>query len=205
MTTHGKCKHCSKKIKVTNGLSGLSSHMEFCHSSRSKSKPLVQTKLNLKPAPLTTNVQRPKDFSIDKAKRLFTEMIILDDLPFDITKNDGFLKFIQYTCPAYEDLVMDGNDINAEGFRMRDELMTDIQFQLNNSISRISFTCDIWTCPHTNARYMVISAHFISKEWKYTDIILGLKRSNQIIQGKICGTYLQKFRNNGILRRKLWG
>jgi hypothetical protein len=79
-------------------------------------------------------------------------------------------------CPDYENFVVGRNGIKAEAGRIFSTYRNVIQSQLENAISRVSFTSDIWTCNHTNAGFMAVTAHFVTENWKYVDIVLNFKK-----------------------------
>ncbi|XP_024009281.1 zinc finger BED domain-containing protein RICESLEEPER 2-like [Eutrema salsugineum] len=46
---------------------------------------------------------------------------------------------------------------------------------LGDRKQRLSLTTDIWTAPTTNSSYMVITAHFIDRDWQLKHLIIGFK------------------------------
>jgi hypothetical protein len=177
ITSHGKCLSCSRKINVTKGVSGLSQHISSCDRHAARSSNLIQAQLGdsggFKPI---VGLQRSKDFSVNKARQKFAQMIILDELPFLFSEHEGFRDFIKYVCPDYEKFILGRHGVKADVKKVWQNLKVHIQDVIDNAVSRVSFTSDIWTCNHTSIGFMVVTAHFISKDWQYFDIVLSFKK-----------------------------
>jgi hypothetical protein len=159
----GQCKHCkAKPINVRNGSSGLGKHVLICSGLKNRTtRPF-------------NDLHRESGFHV-KARRFLVEMIIVDELPFLFPEHEGFLRFLKYVCPDYEAFLIKKDTVRKDAFRIRDELKEIIQTDLDNALSRISFTSDIWTANTTQIGFMVVTAHYISCEWKYVDVILSFK------------------------------
>lgn len=111
-----------------------------------------------------TNV---KSIEIDK---LISEMIALQDLPFNFVEDRGFRRLMQFIVPNYH---FRGRHFFTENIcgNLYETLATKIK-DLLTQFNKISFTTDIWTEPSSNVSLLSLTAHGINKDFKRLKVIL---------------------------------
>lgn len=93
--------------------------------------------------------------------KLIGEMIALDNQPFSIVEDIGFVRLLKHAFPNYQipsRIDLSSNVIPDLYTRARSVVLR----RLENSQS-CSFTTDVWTCKHTNNSFISLSVHFIDE------------------------------------------
>ncbi|XP_038895827.1 zinc finger BED domain-containing protein RICESLEEPER 2-like [Benincasa hispida] len=114
-----------------------------------------------------------KMFTIESAHRLLAEMIIIDELPFKFVDNQGFRRFVDGTLTLVEpNFVLPSRKTIAKDilgiYDITKEMLKGIFVKKGY---RVSLTTDTWPSIQ-NMNYLVLTAHFIDKDWKLHKRIL---------------------------------
>ncbi|XP_016967067.2 zinc finger BED domain-containing protein 4-like [Drosophila biarmipes] len=173
-----KCLDFGKEYKTSGNTSNLRDHLKRFHSSLEinkpdSSKPVEVTDRNetvstssscrssmnsvasyFKRAVLyESNSKRKTD--IDKA---LTEMVAKDVQPYNIVKNEGFIKYTQVLDPRYK---------LPSKTHLRDVLMSNLYKETSSKLSLIlqevsdvSITIKMWTSS-ANASFLTVTGHFV--------------------------------------------
>ncbi|RVE41085.1 hypothetical protein evm_014266 [Chilo suppressalis] len=108
----------------------------------------------------------PKSMEIDK---LISEMIALQDLPFNFVEGIGFRRLMQFIVPNYH---LRGRHFFTENIcGQLYETAKQIK-DLLTQIEKISFTTDIWTEPSSNVSLLSLTAHGINGDFRRLKVIL---------------------------------
>ncbi|KAH9717089.1 BED-type domain-containing protein [Citrus sinensis] len=102
----------------------------------------------------------------EACRRATVKMIVLDELPFSVVENPGFRHFCSVATPRY--LLPSRRTISRDTLEMYLE---------EKAKQRVSLTTDIWTSI-TTASYMVITAHFIDRDWNLHRKIISFNTVN---------------------------
>ena len=103
-----------------------------------------------------------RGFSQDACRRATMKMIFLDELSLFIVENSSFKHFCSVAAPKY--LLPSRRTITRDTLDMYVEEKAKLKSLLFRNKHRVSLTTNIWTSI-TTASYMVITAHFIDKDW----------------------------------------
>ncbi|KAH9770668.1 BED-type domain-containing protein [Citrus sinensis] len=116
-----------------------------------------------------------RGFSQDACRRATMKIIVLDELPFSIVENPNFKHFCSVAAPTY--LLPSQRTITRDTLDMYVEEKAKLKSLLIGNKHRVSLTTDIWTSI-TTVSYMVITAHFIDKDWNLHKKIINFNTIN---------------------------
>lgn len=102
-------------------------------------------------------------------KKKLVQWIVINQHSFTIVEEFAFQEFIQTISPAIK--IPSATTIKKNIMRFYLSEREKIKEILQEVSGQISFTTDIWTSPSTKA-FVVITAHFIDKEWKLQNLII---------------------------------
>ncbi|KAH9680959.1 BED-type domain-containing protein [Citrus sinensis] len=116
-----------------------------------------------------------RGFSQEACRRATVKMIVLDELPFSVVENPGFRNFCSVAAPRY--LLPSRRTISRDTLEMYLEEKAKLKSLLAGNKQRVSLTTDIWTSITTTS-YMVITAHFIDRDWNLHRKIISFNTVN---------------------------
>ena len=158
-----------------NGNSTMRMHLK--HYCKKNSYQMKNSKLDLTQSKLifnnkeggggnTTSVQYKK-FTIENARRLIAEMIIIDELSFKFVENEGFKRFVEGTLTLVEPnfVIPSRTTIARDILGIYGTLKEQLKDIFVREGYRVPLTTDTWTSIQ-NVNYMVLTAHFIDRDWK---------------------------------------
>ena len=97
-------------------------------------------------------------------------MIAIDNQPFSIVNDKGFIDLLAHLEPSY--LIQNKEYFNEVMLqRAYQNLTSDISKLLEKS-SNFSFTTDIWTNSQTNTSYLSLTAHWLNESFVYIHRVL---------------------------------
>jgi hypothetical protein len=130
-----KCKHCSKKYQYVkkNGSSGLKKHLDNCKGI----VPKGQTKLIV-----GKNVDVFKT-SYDVSRKYLGELILEGELSFRFVELSVLSKLLKSFDPQFK--VPNKDTIIKDFMGYVDTKMVNVKKIVSESLSRASFTNDLWT------------------------------------------------------------
>ncbi|KAK9683107.1 hypothetical protein RND81_10G117100 [Saponaria officinalis] len=154
--TKAKCLHCNLLMsgKSTNGTSHLKDHITLrCPRKHLK----IERKQKL------LNVNRRVDgsvrvennnFSQEVSRKELSTMVILHEYHLSIFDHIGFRRFVSSLNPNFK--IISRNTLRSDITKMKG---------LEDNISRISITTDMWSASNKKRGYMAVTAHFIDDSW----------------------------------------
>ena len=93
--------------------------------------------------------------------KLIGEMIVLDNQPFLITEDLGFMRLMKHVAPRYH---------LPSRHHFSDTVIPNLVKRAEAAVTKmlekakhLSFTSDIWTCSHTNDAFISLTAHWIDE------------------------------------------
>ena len=93
--------------------------------------------------------------------KLIGEMIVLDNQPFLITEDLGFMRLMKHVAPRYH---------LPSRHHFSDTVIPNLVKRAEAAVTKMlekakhfSFTSDIWTCSHTNDAFISLTAHWIDE------------------------------------------
>ncbi|KAH9794591.1 BED-type domain-containing protein [Citrus sinensis] len=172
--TKCKCNYCGQEFEcgtVGYGTSTLRTHnRERCQKFKDLQK--SQTTLT---QDVGSDEVVARGFSQEACRRATVKMIVLDELPFSVVENPGFRHFCSVAAPRY--LLPPRRTISRDTLEMYLEEKAKLNSLLVGNKQRVSLTTDIWTSI-TTASYMVITAHFIDRDWNLHRKIISFNTVN---------------------------
>ncbi|KAH9751286.1 BED-type domain-containing protein [Citrus sinensis] len=116
-----------------------------------------------------------RGFSQEACRRATMKMIVLDELPLSVVENPGFRHFCSVAAPRY--LLPSRRTISRDTLEMYLEENAKLKSLLMGNKLRVSLTTNIWTSI-TTASYVVITAHFIDRDWNLHRKIISFNTVN---------------------------
>ncbi|KAH9802953.1 BED-type domain-containing protein [Citrus sinensis] len=172
--TKCKCNYCGQEFEcgtVGYGTSTLRTHnRERCQKFKD-----LQKNQTILTQDVGSDEVVARGFSQEACRRATVKMIFLDELPFSVVENAGFRHFCSVATPRY--LLPSRRTISRDTLEMYLEEKVKLKSLLAGNKQRVSLTTDIWTSI-TTASYMVITAHFIDRDWNLHRKIISFNTVN---------------------------
>jgi hypothetical protein len=111
-------------------------------------------------------------FSQKRSCQDLSEMLILHAYPFRMVGHEGFLKFVNNLQPQFK--VMSEKTACEDCKDIVKDLKVKAHLMIQEAPGHLSYTTDLWTS-NQNLGYMVITCHFIDKNWKIQKLVLAFK------------------------------
>ncbi|KAK9189691.1 hypothetical protein WN943_018290 [Citrus x changshan-huyou] len=169
-----KCNYCGNEFEcgsVGDETSTLRTHyQEMCQKYKDLQKD--QTTLT---QDVGSDEIVVRGLSRDAYRRAIIKMIVLDELPFSVVENPGFKHFCSVAASRY--LLPSQRTITRDTLDMYVEEKVKLKSLLVGNKQRVSLTTDILTSI-TTVRYMVITTHFIDKDWNLHRKITSFNTAN---------------------------
>jgi hypothetical protein len=127
-------------------------------------------------------------FSQEVTRQKIAQMIILHKYPFAMVKHKGFIAMMQSAQPS---LVLPGRKTLRNDCIQLYKEMKDVEMARMAKASHISLTNNLWTASDLTG-YMVITAHYILKQWELTKLIVGFKPLPPPHSGQAIGNRLRQ-------------
>ncbi|GAA0144530.1 hypothetical protein LIER_04954 [Lithospermum erythrorhizon] len=171
-----KCRHCNKLMSVQKKktTTHLMKHLKEACPMRHKifSKPLNQaaafgdasnqTQLTGVVLSKGENSVHTFVFSFDRVKILAAHMVLAHEYPFIIVEHKVFNEFLRAYTPYYKKISR--WMVRKEFFSVFDRERERLKGLLDK-VSRVSLTTDFWWSGDQKIGYMVITGHFVDKNW----------------------------------------
>ncbi|XP_010481147.1 PREDICTED: zinc finger BED domain-containing protein RICESLEEPER 2-like [Camelina sativa] len=106
-------------------------------------------------------------------RRSVNEMIVLNELPFAFVESEGFRRFCSNNLPMYTVHCRKTSTSDIYGMFLSEKAALKELF--GQKKQRVSMTTDIWVAPTTSCSYMVVTAHWIDRDWKLQKRIISFK------------------------------
>ena len=180
-----------------NGNSTMRTHLEhYCKKNLFQLKDnkvdITQTKLVFLNKDNDGKKINYKIFTIENARRLIVEMIIIDKLSFRFMENEGFRSFVEGTLMLVEPIfvIHSRTTIATDILGIYTNLGEQLRDIFVNEGYRVSLMTDTWTSIQ-NVNYMVLTAHFVDRNWKLHKRIINFSQI-QNHKGKTIGKEAKK-------------
>ena len=102
------------------------------------------------------------EFDQDDCRKFLCRMIIIDELPFRFVEKEGFKLFMKVAQPCFH--IPSCTTVTRDCFDIFDEQKYKLMAVFKETQQRVSLTNDTWTSKQ-RINYMVITAHWIDKNW----------------------------------------
>lgn len=170
-----RCKHCGKVLSILK--SGITSHLKR-HVDNCFKKQLIQKQQNvLNFLPSNLNAGNPNTkfvsalhdgkFDMMIMREGVAHWVVMHEHPFSIVEEEGFnlmLKRGQWTSVSR-------HTIRQDAFKVYDMEKKKLKDVLKD-VEKISLTTDLWRSKPQKIEYMVLTAHFVDKNWKLQKRVL---------------------------------
>ncbi|XP_047143986.1 zinc finger BED domain-containing protein 4-like [Hydra vulgaris] len=170
---HAKIFHCKLYEEEKNYKMECSSAAQGCSKCSSlvlKKKCEMQKQMSVEDSFTSKKIWDINDEKSKQIHRKFAIMIALDNQPFSITEDDGFIGLMAFLQSRY--LIPSRNYFSETAIPI---LYDQIKKKVFNEVAKsqyISFTSDIWTCPTSHETFISLSGHWIKKKFEHKDAVL---------------------------------
>ncbi|RZC73706.1 hypothetical protein C5167_049191 [Papaver somniferum] len=188
---YAKCRHCKTKIAAQGtkyGTGGMNNHLKICKKKPKEEK--GQQTLDFQPARLGGEGKLvAATFNQDACTKAVILFVILDEQPFRVVEGEGFKELCRVLESRFKipsRMTISRGVLNL--YEAEKEKMKNY-FKENNV--RVCLTTDTWTSNAQNKSYMVVTAHFIDKDWKLHKLVINFF---QILghSGEVIGKMLEE-------------
>lgn len=211
-----KCKFCEKIYSRKGGTTtSLKCHLKSVHATEYEEIIKLETekKKSVQPSTSTPLQEAKKQITLKETlmknqkwcnsnvksmemDRLISEMIALQDLPFNFVEGIGFRRLMQFIAPNYQ---LRGRQFFTE--HICGELYATLATKINDLLKqfeKISLTTDIWSEPSSNVSLLSLTAHGINDDFKKLKVILKC----HTFEGRHTGNLVQEKTNDMLTE---WG
>ena len=181
-----------------NGTTNIKNHLNSAHkvdedsvilSSESvdRTQSIISFDPNLK-ALVSVNTMV---FQPERSKTLLHEMVILDELSFNLVEHIGFKNFIQSLRNPTEFKIPGRKAVQANCFKMVNGMRPKVKVYLcAPGNGKRTITTDIWTSNQTKS-YMAVTIHFINALFQLCNLIINFEYFKAPHTGvRIAGVYI---------------
>ncbi|CAN7003195.1 unnamed protein product, partial [Brassica rapa subsp. trilocularis] len=166
------CRYCGQEIGCDtkkSGTSAMKNHNSRCKLFKAFAESGKQQGLGTDSSGVLTAVT----YDAGLFRRSVNEMIVLNELPFAFVESEGFRRFCHNVLPMYTVHCRKTATEDIFGMFMKEK--ASLKELFNSEKKRVSLTTDIWTAPSTSYSYMVVTAHWIDKNWDMQKRIISFK------------------------------
>jgi hypothetical protein len=170
--TKAQCNYCNAKLSGASsaGTNYLHRHSNKCIFDHRVIIPDRQGLLSFTGSAQTTS-NRIWVFSQEETQEKLAKMIILHKYPFSIVKHQGFIELMQTAQPNF---TMPGRKaIRSNCIKLFNSMKAQLMQKMAKA-KHILLTTDLWTASDLTG-YMVVTAHYITDNWKLLKVIIGFR------------------------------
>ncbi|KAI3762461.1 hypothetical protein L1987_52891 [Smallanthus sonchifolius] len=171
-----ECIHCKTRLAISTGrpTSTWKRHMDGCL----KRKQYLRTQQLLNFQPLDVDITHMKPpilvgpdakYDHSKMRESMAHWLMATEQPFTTIEDEMFIYMMKTTNPMFERLSR--TTIKADCFKVYENEKKKLK-ALVKEASNISLTTDCWKSSHQKIEYMVITGHFIDKNWRLQKRVL---------------------------------
>lgn len=166
------CRYCRQEIgcdTVIHGTSAMNNHIKRCKLFKMFEESGSQQVLTGDSKGVLTAIKYDKG----GFRRSVNELLVLCELPFSFVESEGFRRFCSYNLPMYTVHCRKTATTDTYAMFLREKAALKELF--GKEKQRVSLTTDIWVAPTTSCSYMVVTGHWIDRDWKLQKRILSFK------------------------------
>ncbi|KAJ0264749.1 HAT protein [Hirschfeldia incana] len=166
------CRYCGQEIGCDtkkSGTSAMKNHLARCKLYLLYKESGSQPVLGSDNSGVLTTIK----YDAGLFRRSVNEMIVLNELPFYFVESEGFRRFCHNVLPMYTVHCRRTATEDIFGMFMREKARLKELFSCEKQ--RVSLTTDIWVAPTTSYSYMVVTAHWIDRNWDMQKRIISFK------------------------------
>ncbi|XP_019098046.1 PREDICTED: zinc finger BED domain-containing protein RICESLEEPER 3-like [Camelina sativa] len=166
------CRYCGQALgcdTVIHGTSAMKNHISRCKMYKMHLESGTQSVL----AGDSSGVMTAIKYDQALFRRSVNEMIVLNELPFAFVESEGFRRFCSNMLPMYTVHCRKTATTDIYSMYLREKGALKELF--GKEKQRVSMTTDIWVAPTTSCSYMVVTAHWIDRDWKLQKRIISFK------------------------------
>lgn len=210
---HAKCNICEKVYsRVGRTTSGLRTHLKAVHAEEFEL--LIRAETEVQASKITIYPETPlkevkKQLSIEesimkkkqwdaknplsqKIDCRISEMIALDNLPFNFVENVGFRRLMQLVAPQY---TLKGRNFFTEHSQELYVKVANKVKLLLGDLKFMSFTTDIWSEPAANVSLLSLTCHGITVNYDRVSIVLKCEEFNERHTGDVIASKFESMLN----------
>ncbi|XP_022683481.1 zinc finger BED domain-containing protein RICESLEEPER 2-like [Setaria italica] len=159
------CKYCRMQLSTKSGTSSLRTHIsQYCHAIGEAERNRFIATLK---KPIENFVFDPQ-FSRER----MIEFVIHAEIPFNKFEDPYFEPWVQSMQPTLS--VVGRQTVRNDCLKKYQRMKQDIQNELESLDSHVCLTSDLWTSIQ-NLGYMVVTAHYITPDFKIKKKIISFK------------------------------
>jgi hypothetical protein len=185
-----RCNLCKDKVKryVATGTTHPAGHLRGFHGLRNEDQgKSVRAKAIGGLAPIFMPV-RP--FVCEEYKQRLVEWILLDRIPFRQVETNTFRNMMETANPAAVNATLkSGDTIRAWAMHEFELGRSIVKSQLQDAISQIHISCDMWTSPNGHSMLGVVT-HWSSSQKELQSALIGLPKVRGAHTGENIATAL---------------
>ena len=156
------CRYCGQEIGCDtkkSGTSAMKNHIARCKLFKAFKASGSQQGLGTDSSGVVIAVT----YDARLFRRSVNEMIVLNELPFSFVESEGFRRFCHNVLPMYT--VHCRRTATKDIFGMFMKEKSSLKQLFSSEKKRVSLTTDIWTAPTSSYSYMVVTTHWIDRNW----------------------------------------
>ncbi|KMT08177.1 hypothetical protein BVRB_6g143000 [Beta vulgaris subsp. vulgaris] len=172
-----QCKHCKSRYTVSK--SGTTSHIKrhLSNCAQRKLKLKQQSMINFLPSdssagkPNSGGVSALHNGKLDmlSMREEIANWIVMHEKPFSVVEEEGFNMMLKRGIPQWTSVSR--HTIKTDAFKVYEAEKKKLKALLKD-VDRISLTTDLWRARPQRIEYMVLTGHFIDRDWKLQKRVL---------------------------------
>lgn len=163
-----QCKYCSLRLTATkkSGTSHLINHI-------AESCPVIDgdARINFL-ATIKKQTGEGFVFVPKRSRELMVRFFIHAEVPFKKIEDPYFLEWVESMQPTFK--VVGRQTLRDDAFNLYERMREDLHAELHNLDLHVCLTSDMWTSIQ-NIGYMVVTAHYIDREFNIKKKIISFK------------------------------
>ncbi|XP_057248896.1 zinc finger BED domain-containing protein RICESLEEPER 2 [Beta vulgaris subsp. vulgaris] len=172
-----QCKHCKSRYTVSK--SGTTSHIKRHLSNCAQRKLKLKQQSMIKFLPSDSSEGKPNSGGVSALHNGKLDMlsmtegianwIVMHEKPFSVVEEEGFNMMLKRGIPQWTSVSR--HTIKTDGFKVYEAEKKKLKALLKD-VDRISLTTDLWRARPQRIEYMVLTGHFVDRDWKLQKRVL---------------------------------
>ncbi|KMS96954.1 hypothetical protein BVRB_7g179970 [Beta vulgaris subsp. vulgaris] len=170
-----KCMHCHQVLSASGTTTHLKRHLESCLKKKMNQR--QQNMLNFLPSNLNggdpsfkfVSALHDGKFDMMVMREGIAHWILMHEHAFSIVEEEGFNLMLKRGIPQWTSVSR--HTIRTDSFKVYEVEKKKLK-DLLKSVEKISLTTDLWRSKPQKIEYMVLTAHFVDKNWKLQKRVL---------------------------------
>lgn len=111
-------------------------------------------------------------FSQEISRQDMANMVVRHSYSFSMVEDEGFVKFVSNLRPEFK--LLGRKTVRKDCDNIVEELKIKARILIQEAPGNLSYTSDMWTS-NQNLGYLVVTCHFIDKDWKLQKLVLAFR------------------------------